>query len=621
MAIQTLSFALTTAPSALKIVQYDDVTHLITLFSETDLSPFTASNQVDPFDVLYEHIDAGVLYQVVAIQLTPFANLQTSNVCNIQVNPIVQDDTGGSTGQITALVSFTTGATTFQLVSGPNTPIGPQGTGVFTGLDAGTYTLRVTDTVCSKDSVITVPDASPLAGSFVKTDASAAGATDGSIDVTPSGGSGLYSYSWLDGPTTEDRNLLAAASYQITITDTVSLDTVVLTITINEPVAPVANPFFEVPILNSLRFVEEVPIDNCTTFRTPDNTLYNKESNIGFKSQPCFYQKYNTCDLITVQWQSTFENNFLEVRNYRDDSIITTISGDLKVQNTGQLSTFSGFIRDEGGTQIGIYFDSGAFPRPFQAGDTLELTGTTDYNGFYNIVGISYNSTLGQPYLVVNDTYVSDENASINVFFSSLPYDVYEAQIPLNAYPSGSLLYVRVHAQDTNFSNRFSDSEPIDLRIQHEGTHYLEWNNNDNAFNMAYSTGYKGFMRIDSRFYKVLPAGETEIYRDCDETPKIISATALRARLFEVFQQPWYIHEKLMFIFRHDVVNINGRQYVSEEGYEQPQFIELYPLSNSNVALIEAGLFNRPNLSDLGSVTPPVGNVSALDQEEGAILI
>jgi hypothetical protein len=45
------------------------------------------------------------------------------------------------------------------------------------------------------------------------------GANDGSIDVTVSGGTLPYSFSWTDGDTTEDRSLLVAGTYSMTVQD------------------------------------------------------------------------------------------------------------------------------------------------------------------------------------------------------------------------------------------------------------------------------------------------------------------------------------------------------------------------------------------------------------------
>ena len=46
------------------------------------------------------------------------------------------------------------------------------------------------------------------------------GLTDGSIDLTPAGGSGLYTYLWSTGAVTEDLSGLSAGTYSVVLTDT-----------------------------------------------------------------------------------------------------------------------------------------------------------------------------------------------------------------------------------------------------------------------------------------------------------------------------------------------------------------------------------------------------------------
>ena len=65
----------------------------------------------------------------------------------------------------------------------------------------------------------------------------------GSIDVTPSGGVGIYTYAWSDGPTTQDRSGLAAGSYTITVTSngcSAAATFTVNDVTVQKPTALVA---------------------------------------------------------------------------------------------------------------------------------------------------------------------------------------------------------------------------------------------------------------------------------------------------------------------------------------------------------------------------------------------
>jgi hypothetical protein len=88
-------------------------------------------------------------------------------------------------------------------------------------LQAGTYSCTVTDAngciATSSSFVVTEPSA--LNVSSTVTDASTFGGSDGSVNITVSGGTANYTYNWSNGANTEDLNNVAAGEYTVTITD------------------------------------------------------------------------------------------------------------------------------------------------------------------------------------------------------------------------------------------------------------------------------------------------------------------------------------------------------------------------------------------------------------------
>ena len=119
----------------------------------------------------------------------------------------------GNDGMVTPEVTGGLEPYTYQWSNGSTTP-------VIQNLPAGSFTLTVTDAngkTVEKTAVIQQP-ASAITIEAVVVNASCTG-TDGSIDMTASGGRPPFSYTWSNGAVTEDLTAVAGGNYTVIVTD------------------------------------------------------------------------------------------------------------------------------------------------------------------------------------------------------------------------------------------------------------------------------------------------------------------------------------------------------------------------------------------------------------------
>jgi uncharacterized delta-60 repeat protein len=107
--------------------------------------------------------------------------------------------------------------------------------------NSATYTI-INGAASGCDSIVTLNltiNPAPSV-SFTSSDVSSHGGNDGSIDLTVSGGTVLYTYLWSNGATTEDLSGLAAGTYLVTVTDANGCTTT-QSVQINQPPVAVEN--------------------------------------------------------------------------------------------------------------------------------------------------------------------------------------------------------------------------------------------------------------------------------------------------------------------------------------------------------------------------------------------
>jgi hypothetical protein len=133
----------------------------------------------------------------------------------IAVSMSIAHATGGSNnGSISLSVSGGTPGYTYFWSNGKTTQN-------ISGLAPGTYTVTVTDTKgCTKTAAGQVQNggSTPMNLSFSVTNTTN-GASNGAIDLTVTGGTAPYTYTWSNGATTQDLLNIPAGTYSVTVKD------------------------------------------------------------------------------------------------------------------------------------------------------------------------------------------------------------------------------------------------------------------------------------------------------------------------------------------------------------------------------------------------------------------
>ena len=206
----------------------------------------------------------------------------------IAISTVLKEDIlcfGDATGAIEIMV---TGGTPIEVSSGVfgynYSWTGPDG---FTSNDqnisnlfAGTYTIEITDDLnCVERTEIVLTEPTAIEIDYTKTDATCYGATDGSIDVTVTGGRPPYQISWSNLGNGFSQSNLSAGNYTVTIVDENQCEANV-TITIEQPI------FFIAPIVNPISCNNEndASIDlNLTGGIAPVTVLWSDDPSAGIQ--------------------------------------------------------------------------------------------------------------------------------------------------------------------------------------------------------------------------------------------------------------------------------------------------------------------------------------------------
>ncbi len=347
-------------------------------------------------------------------------------------------------------------------------------------LTAGNYSLIVTDSSsCSENIALTITQPTGQTLSFTKVDASCFGYTDGSIDLTVSG-TGLNTFSWSNGDTTEDLTNIGAGIYTVFVTSANGcIDS--LTITINTPIGPIIT-FSQVNA--SCNNSNNGSIDISTsggstpfTYLWSNGAITEDLTNIAAANYI-----YNITDLLGCVFSDTItitQPTTLTVNASSSDVLCFGSS------NGSAILTMSGgttpYNEDWGGNNP-LALSAGSFNYTVTDSNGCSLSDSIVIN---EPTAISISSTIAD----VSCNGFSNGGASLSISGGTAPYlEDWGGNNPL-ALPAGSFNYTVTDSNGCSLSDSIVINEPTAISTSTSITNVLCFGSSDASVTLTISGG------------------------------------------------------------------------------------------------------------------------------------
>ena len=377
--------------------------------------------------------------------------------------------------------------------------------------------------------------------------------------------------------------------------------------------------FFDVPKMQSLSFSRALNKSQIEDGFFPDLSSHEQQkqqfSSFGYGF--CYQQRIRQLDKLRVQYKSETSTIKTELVD-EDDNVVNSFDS-IEVNNLLSVSNFfSVSIQNNGAGQSRIYlsgFDT--IPVIIDQGNTiLEIINAelSAFNGTYTVQAVQVDPIINQEYLVIDKNYdvnLSQVIAEAGIIESTAEFNIYEATIDFNTVNEGNY-YVKAYLDGFETETGFV-SEPIRVQGSFKDTLKLNYSNFDNAFDIDYTSGIIHTIRPECIMFKRIPASNNTTIRNTDNSVKLLRAKPQRKFEIQFVMLPPYLLEKLAVALSHDVVTINGVEFICEEGLGEPEYIDRFGLASATAIVEQVGWFNLQNSDDIGGLETDGGLIVAND--------
>ena len=362
------------------------------------------------------------------------------------------------------------------------------------------------------------------------------------------------------------------------------------------PPPPLA-PLFQVPLLQSLRFVVRPLAAQLPTF---DTQLFCEQARPGQQVRPHYYQLVAFADTVRVQVLTSYAAVAATIYQHGAGQVGQPVPLTQVLTLEGPAAPLTVTLRDNGdGFTRLVATAGGVLPASLLGTTRLTLGGTA--GGTYRVSQAVPASVLSlDDYLVLNRPWAPPAAGQVTASWqlTGPGFNVWEAELPLATLPAG-YYQVKLRARAPGWPDRLAESEPIYLRAEHPDTVAIDYRNVDNCFNMVFATGITPRVRVWGTFFRQKNGGNLSAYADSAERLTILSSTGTRLTTLETYGQPAYMHEKIFLACRLDYLAINEERHASPAAYETGE-VRAYALSGGHADLQKAEFLGAGNGTDPG---------------------
>jgi hypothetical protein len=211
---------------------------------------------------------------------------------------------------------------------------------------------------------------------------------------------------------------------------------------------------------------------------------------------------------------------------------------------------------------------------------TISVTDSSDVSQF------SENTSGGATGLNVSDTLTFTATASTTRIRIGLNFSLSNQTTTINSITG---------TRTVGSQELVAKSDCLYITQNQEDTILLTYSNHRNLAGLGYES-----VSPENEFYIRIPAiFFHQRFPEEDETMELstslvtLNGTLRKQRLLDVDYVPYYFHEKLKLILKHQILEVFGRQWVKQEGYEIVEGERRWPVKKAKCWISEKDFVHR----------------------------